>query len=98
MRKVKISEVVWDKIDELADYMVDEFKLSEDAAMRRIDRLLNFLAALGNPVVNYSLCRFKRWRELGYRCTVFENWVFAYEIFNEGAIVRDISHGAMLTE
>ena len=97
MRKVSISEVVWDKLDELADYMVDEFKLSEEAAMRRIDRLLIFLAALGNPA-NYALCRFKRWRTLGYRCAGFESWVFAYEIFDSGVIVRDMAHGATLTE
>jgi hypothetical protein len=97
MRKVRISEVVWDKLDELADYMVDEFKLSEESAMRRIDRLLNFLSALGNPA-NYSLCRFKRWRILGYRCANFENWVFAYEIFDGGVLVHDMAHGATLTE
>ena len=66
MRKVKISEVVWDKLDELTDYMVDEFKLPEEAAMHRIDRLLDFLNRLSNPV-DYALCRFKRWRALGYR-------------------------------
>ena len=61
MRKVRISEVVWNKLDELADYMVDEFKLPEEAAMRRIDRLLDFLDGLTAPV-DYALCRFKRWR------------------------------------
>jgi len=97
MRKVRISETVWDKIDELADYLVDEYKLSEEAAIRRIDRLTSFLIALGNPV-NYALCRFKQWRTLGYRCAVFENWVFAYEIFDGGIIVQDMAHCAMLKE
>ena len=97
MRKVRISEVVWDKIDELVDYLVDEFKLSEEAAIRRIDRLMNFLADLGNPV-DYALCRFKRWRSLGYRCAVFEYWVFVYEIFDGGVIVHDMAHSSTLTE
>ena len=97
MRKVKISEVVWDKLDVLADYLVDEFKLSEEAAMRRIDRLMRFLATLGNPV-NYALCRFKKWRSLGYRCVVFESWVLAYEVFDGGVIIRDMAHGATLKE
>ena len=96
MRKVRISDVVWDKLDELTDYMIDDFKLPEDAAMRRIDRLLEFLYSLSNPV-DYALCRFKRWRALGYRCAVFENWVFAYEIFKEGVIVQDMTHGTTLT-
>ena len=97
MRKVSISEVVWQKLGELEDYMVDEFKLSEEAAMRRIDRLSSFLYRLSNPA-DYALCRFKRWQTLGYRCATFENWVFAYEIFDGGVIVRDMSHGASLAE
>jgi hypothetical protein len=88
---------VWDKLDELADHLVDEFKLSEEAAIRRIDRLTHFLAALSNPV-DYALCRFKQWRALGYRCAVFENWVFAYEIFDGGIIVHDMAHSATLSE
>ena len=98
MRNVKISETVWDKLDELADYMIDNFKLPEHAAMSRIDRMLDFIAKLSNPV-DYALCRFKRWRILGYRCVVFENsWVFAYEILDSGVIVRDMSHTAALAE
>ena len=96
MRKVRISDVVWDKIDELADYMIDEFKLSEMAAIRRIDRLMNFLTDLSNPA-DYALCRFKRWRTLGYRCVVFEGWVFAYEIFDGGILIRDMAQSANLT-
>ena len=97
MRKVKISDNVWDKLDELTDYMIDEYKLPEDAAMRRIDRLLDFLCSLSNPA-DYALCRFKRWRVLGYRCATFENWVFAYEVFDGGVIVQDMAYGVTLIE
>ena len=97
MRKVRISDVVWDKLDELTDYMVDEFKFPEDAAMRRIDRLLDFLYSLSNPA-DYALCRFKRWRTQGYRCAVSEGWVFAYELFDGGVIVQDMARGATLIE
>ena len=97
MRKVRISEVVWYRLEELADHMIDGFKLSEDAAMRRIDRFSEFILALGLPV-NHSVCRFERWRSLGYRCAVFEkNWVLAYEVFDDGIIVRDMSHTSTLT-
>ena len=84
-----------DTLDELTDYMVGNFKLPEEAAMHRIDRLLVFLDNLSNPV-DYALCRFKRWRALGYRCAVFEGWVFAYEIVDGGVIVRDMAYGATL--
>ena len=98
MRKVKISDNVLMKLDELTEYLIDEFKLPEDAAMRRIDRLLDFVYSLSNPA-DYALCRFKRWRVFGYRCAVFENsWVFAYEIFDDGVIVQDMAHGALLIE
>ena len=97
MRKVRISKTVWDKLDELTTYLTNDFKLSEEASMRRIDRILDFLAALSDPG-DYALCRFKRWRAFGYRCAVFEGWVFAYEIFDVGVIVRDMAHGATLIE
>ena len=97
MREVRVSEIVWQRLDELTDYMIDNFRLSEDAAMRRIDRFSEFILTLGSPV-NHSICRFKRWRERGYRCVVFEkNWVLAYETFDDGIIVHDMSHTSMLS-
>ena len=48
---------------------------------------------------DYPLCRFKKWHRLGYRCAVFEkNWVFAYEVFDDGIIIRDMCHTAILKE
>ena len=36
---------------------------------------------------------------LGYHCAVFEkDWVFAYEVFDEGVIVRDMANTALLAE
>jgi hypothetical protein len=98
MRKVKSSDVVLEYLDDLTDYLVDELEVSEEAAYKRVGRIRSFLTSLGNPA-DYALCRFKRWRELGYRCAVFEkDWVFAYEIFDGGVIVRDMSHVAILIE
>ena len=98
MREVIIPDHLWNKIREIKDYLVDDLKLSEMAAEVRINRMENFVAALALPA-DYTLCRFKKWRELGYRCAVFEkSWVFAYELFDDGVIVRDMSHVAMLAE
>ena len=98
MRKVVVSDSVVGKIGILRDYLVSELKLSEDAAMRRIDRIGKFLLSLSAPA-DYPLCRFKRWCELGYRCAVFEkNWVFAYERFDGGIIIRDMSHTSVLSQ
>lgn len=98
MRKVVVSETVLNKVSELKDYLLHELKLSEEAALNRTGRIERFLIHLGNSV-DYPPCRFKRWREKGYCCAVFEkNWVFAYEIFSNGIIIRDMSHTAALND
>ena len=98
MRNVHVSEQVWEKISELESYLKEELKFSKEAARKRSDRMRIFLKSLNAPV-DYALCRFKRWRALGYRCAVFENsWVFAYEVFDNGVIVQDMAHGALLIE
>ena len=98
MRNVIISDVVRQKIEELECYLVDELKLSEEAALKRSRRMREFVKSFGNAV-DYPLCRFKRWNALGYRCAVFEKtWIFAYEIIDDGVIVRDMSHAAALAE
>jgi AraC-like DNA-binding protein len=96
MRDVIISDVVQQIIDELEFYLLDELKLSEEAALKRSQLMRKFVASLGNPV-DYALCRFKQWRALGYRCAVFEGWVFAYEIVDGGVIVRNMAYGSSLT-
>ena len=96
MREVTISDVVLERLEELEYFLIDELKLSEEAALKRSRRMRKFIASLANPA-DYPLCRFKKWQELGYRCAVFEkSWVFAYEIFDGGVIVRDMSHTDLL--
>jgi len=96
MREVYISEKVLDKISELETYLKVEFKFSKEAARKRSDRMRVFIKSLCAPA-DYALCRFKRWRTLGYRCVVFEKrWIFAYEDFEGGIIVQDMAHVAIL--
>jgi len=98
MREVVISDTVLNKLADLRRYLIDELKLSREAAKARTYRIDAFLLSLGYPA-DYQLCRFKRWKLLGYRCAVFERtWVFAYEIIHSGVIVRDMSHTAALAE
>ena len=98
MREVIIPRALWRKIENIRDYLIYELKLSETAAETRIDRMENFIASLSNPA-DYALCRFKRWRMLGYRCAVFEkSWIFAYEVFDDGVVIRDIIHTATISE
>jgi len=96
MGKVIISDIVRNKIESLECFLVDELKLSEEAALKRSQRMRDFVSSLVMPTC-YPLCRFQQWSLLGYRCAVFEkSWVFAYEAFDEGVIVRDMSHTAIL--
>ncbi len=98
MREVRVSRLVVDKIADLESYLIDDLKLSEEAALRRSRRMREYVQAF-SCAVNYPLCRFKKWRMLGYRCAVFEkDWIFAYEIFEDGVIVRDMSHTSVLIE
>lgn len=98
MREVRISDSVRDRITDLETYLVDDLKLSEEAALRRSGQMRKFVRNLCNNV-DYPLCRFKKWCVLGYRCAVFEkDWVFAYEVFEDGVIVRDMSHTSLLKE
>ena len=98
MREVVISQIVQDKLDNLELFLKNELRLSKYAAKCRCDRMGEFLNSLRNEA-DYSLCRFKKWHMLGYRCVVFEkSWVFAYELFDEGVIIRDMSNVALLVE
>ena len=96
MYNVFVADSVWAKMEELEHYLIDELKLSEIAALQRTGRMRQFLKTI-SPMLRYPLCRFKQWCDLGYRCAVFEkSWVFAYEEFEDGIIVRDMSNTALL--
>ena len=98
MRKIIVSTTVLDKLSDLISYLKDEVKLSEEAAQVYRGRFISFIKTF-SAEVNYPLCRFKRWCKLGYRCAVFEkHWILAYEICDEGIIIQDMSHTALLKE
>lgn len=98
MREYLISPEVEAQLSELVAYIKDDLKFSEESALAYYERFMNFIRSLAVDV-DYPLCRFKRWRALGYRCAVFEkDWVFAYESVKEGVIVRDMSHAKLLKE
>jgi hypothetical protein len=95
MRDVIVSSVVRNQLDELEAYLQNTYKLSPEAASRRMDRIGHRIQSLSNPV-DAAFCRFRRWRSLGYRCISFEGWVFAYLVVPEGVIVRDMAHSSVL--
>ena len=75
MREVIVSEHLWGKIKEVNDYLINELHLSEEATEKRIRRMEQFVMDFAKRV-DHPLCRFKKWRTLGYHCAVFEkDWV-----------------------
>ncbi len=98
MREVVISQTVQNKIDDLELFLKNELKLSKQAAKRRCNRMDSLFQLLAG-ISDFPLCRFKKWRVLGYRCVPFEkDWIFAYEVFDDGIIIRDMSHAKLLKE
>jgi hypothetical protein len=98
MSNVYVSIKVRYKISQLELYLKNELKFSKEAARNRSNRMREFIKSLDGLAV-YPLCRFQRWRIFGYHCIVFEkDWVFAYEILEDGIIVQDMSHTAVLTD
>ena len=98
MREIFISDAVVEKVSEVRIYLVEHLKLSRKAAKQRVDRIDAFLLSLANEA-DFPVCRFRKWQALGYRCAVCEKvWVVAYEIFEDGIIVRDMSHSSLLSE
>lgn len=98
MRKVIVSAQVTSQLSDLKNYLKNELKLSQQAALEHNNRFLEYINSL-SAEVDHPLCRFKRWRRLGYRCAVFEKqWVLAYQIVQEGVIVRDLTNTALLIE
>jgi hypothetical protein len=98
MSNVYVSINVRYKISQLELYLKNELKFSKEAARNRSNRMREFVKSLDGIAV-YPLCRFIRWRVLGYHCIVFEkDWVFAYEILADGIIVQDMSHTSVLAK
>jgi len=98
MFEIIIPNRLWSKIGAIKSYLINELKLSEEAAINRINRMEDFVKSFVIPTA-YPICRFTKWRELGYRCAVFErDWIFAYEVFDRGVIIRDLVHTTMLIQ
>ena len=98
MREVIVSPTVLGKLSDLVSYLRDDIKLSEEAAQAYRGQFVQFIMTC-SAEINPPLGLFKRWCKLGYRCAVFEkHWVLAYQILDEGIIIQDMCHTAILKE
>jgi hypothetical protein len=97
MREIIIVPEVKQKINDLEEFLVREYKMSRAASHARVVRIYKFIGVLALSI-DFAPCRFKRWSKFGYRCMSYQGWVFAYEVVPEGVIIRDMSHGAKLND
>lgn len=83
MRKVAISETVFDKVSELRAFLTDELKLSREAAHGRTDRINAFLKSLAGAAdypcaaskmasARTPVCRIRE--RLGFRLRSIRRW------------------------
>lgn len=86
MRKVVISETVMSKVSDLRKFLIEELKLSREAAHNRTNRINDFLVSLTSEA-DYPLCRFKNGtnsdigaqysRKIGYSLTKYSLMVLS---------------------
>ena len=97
MKPVEIDDNVMERLDELFNYIVNEYKMPE-TAHKYIEEINEFLKRLGGSFV-LAKCRRKKWKEKGYHCSVFNHrWIFAYKIYDDRVIVHDMEYAANITD
>jgi hypothetical protein len=97
MKPVEIADNVLKRLDELFNYIVNEYKAPE-TAHNYIEEINEFLQKLGGCFV-LAKCRSKKWRKKGYLCTVFNHhWIFAYQIYDDRVIIHDMEYAANIKD
>ena len=97
IKPVEISDYVIERMNELFNHIVNEYKAPE-TAHRYIEEIHEFLRKLGGSFA-LAICRRKKWREKGYRCAVFKRcWIFAYQIYDDRVIIHDMEYAPNITD
>jgi len=97
MKPVEIADNVLERLDELFNYIVNEYKMPE-TAHNYIEEINEFLQELGGRFALVK-CRRKKWSEKGYHCAVFNHrWIFAYQIYDDRVIIHDMEYAANITD
>ena len=97
MKPVEIATNVLERLDDLFNYIVNEYKAPE-TAHNYIEKVNDFLQKLGGCFV-LAKCRRKKWYVKGYHCAIFDHrWVFAYQIYDDRVIIHDMDYAANITD
>ena len=82
-------------IAEIFDYI--EQQGFPQNAINYKNRLFEFGETLQIFPEKYQICRFEKYREKGYRCAPFDDYIFVYRIEGKDFIVITIVHGKRLS-
>ena len=97
MKPVEIADNVLERLNELFNYIINEYKMPE-TAHNYIEEINEFMQKLGGCFA-LEKCRLKKWREKGYHCAVFNHrWIFAYQIYDDRVIIHDMKYAANITD
>jgi hypothetical protein len=97
MKPVEIADNVLERLEELFNHIVYEYK-APDTAHDYIEEINEFLQKLGGCFA-LAKCRSKKWREKGYHCAIFNHrWIFAYQIYDDRVIIHDMEYAPNITD
>ena len=97
MKPVEIDDNVLNRLSELFDHIVSEYK-APVTAHKYIEEINEFLKKLGGGFT-LAKCRRKKWHAMGYHCAVFNHrWVFAYKIYDDRVIIHDMEYVANISD
>lgn len=90
-RKVNILQPAVESIAEVAFFI--ESKGMPETAKKFVDEVFTFFEKLGDTIIEYGPCKYKRWKELGYSCVNYKGkYIIAYlRLTNEITICDFVS-------
>jgi hypothetical protein len=96
MKELLIKQKVNDKVDEITDFIINEYQMPI-TAINYANRMLDFIFELKNHPYAHAFCRQYFKDSSKFRCAVFEKkWIIKYLVIEKYVIVEDIIWGASI--
>ncbi len=96
MREILIKQKVNNKVNEITDFIINEYQMPI-TAINYAKRMLDFIDDLKNHPYANAFCRQYFKNSSNFRCAVFEKkWIIKYSITENYVIIEDIIWGASI--
>lgn len=87
-RKVSILQPAAESVAEIAFFI--ESKGMPETAKKFVDDVFTFFEKLGDTIIEYGPCTYKRWSDLGYSCVNYKRkYIVAYLRLSNEIIICD---------